>query len=204
MIVSCRIVCRTKASKGEKVGQVSVEVSGGEFGLSQQIFSFQVMRGKKKCTANALFNASLPSHRQGPILKSGPNWNESKDLLQRRWLHMIYSPWWWNQSMLRSFDFFENQNNKSFFHLMSEPSRIHLWWECCPKEVRKLAEQLWQSLAETFWQAVLLTSTSLWVECPVTCERFKKFLVIRGLTLTAARWPEVQSWWCDWGTGTNS
>lgn len=47
MIVSCRIVCRTKASKGEKVGQVSVEVSGGEFGLSQQIFSFQVMRGKK-------------------------------------------------------------------------------------------------------------------------------------------------------------
>uniref|UniRef100_UPI003AABC8E3 plexin-B1 n=1 Tax=Centroberyx gerrardi TaxID=166262 RepID=UPI003AABC8E3 len=39
--VSSRIVCRTKASGGEKVGQVSVEVSGGEFGLSSQRFSYQ-------------------------------------------------------------------------------------------------------------------------------------------------------------------
>uniref|UniRef100_A0A7N6FJ92 Plexin-B1 n=1 Tax=Anabas testudineus TaxID=64144 RepID=A0A7N6FJ92_ANATE len=39
--VSSRIVCRTKASGGEKVGQVSVTVSGGEFGLSSQTFSYQ-------------------------------------------------------------------------------------------------------------------------------------------------------------------
>ncbi|XP_073324137.1 plexin-B1 [Pagrus major] len=39
--VSSRIVCRTKASGGEKEGQVSVEVSGGEFGLSSQTFSYQ-------------------------------------------------------------------------------------------------------------------------------------------------------------------
>ncbi|KAM6927913.1 plexin-B1 [Xenentodon cancila] len=39
--VSSRIVCRTKASRGEKVGHVSVEVSGGEFGLSNQSFSYQ-------------------------------------------------------------------------------------------------------------------------------------------------------------------
>lgn len=37
-----RIVCRTKASGGEKVGHVSVKVSGGEFGLSSQSFSYQV------------------------------------------------------------------------------------------------------------------------------------------------------------------
>lgn len=37
-----RIVCRTKASGGEKMGHVSVEVSGGEFGLSSQSFSYQV------------------------------------------------------------------------------------------------------------------------------------------------------------------
>uniref|UniRef100_A0A8D3EDG4 Plexin-B1 n=1 Tax=Scophthalmus maximus TaxID=52904 RepID=A0A8D3EDG4_SCOMX len=36
--VSSRIVCRTKASGGEKVGHVSVEVSGGEFGQSSQTF----------------------------------------------------------------------------------------------------------------------------------------------------------------------
>uniref|UniRef100_A0A8C4P0A7 Plexin-B1 n=1 Tax=Dicentrarchus labrax TaxID=13489 RepID=A0A8C4P0A7_DICLA len=39
--VSSRIVCRTKASGGEKVGHVSVEVSGGEFGRSSQTFSYQ-------------------------------------------------------------------------------------------------------------------------------------------------------------------
>ena len=39
--VLCRIVCKTKASGGEKTGQVSVEVSGGEFGLSSQRFSYQ-------------------------------------------------------------------------------------------------------------------------------------------------------------------
>ncbi|KAM8914803.1 plexin-B1 isoform 2-T2 [Spinachia spinachia] len=39
--VSSRIVCRTKASGGEKVGHMSVEVSGGEFGLSSQTFSYQ-------------------------------------------------------------------------------------------------------------------------------------------------------------------
>uniref|UniRef100_A0A8C7K979 Plexin b1b n=1 Tax=Oncorhynchus kisutch TaxID=8019 RepID=A0A8C7K979_ONCKI len=39
--VSSRIVCKTKASGGEKTGQVSVEVSGGEFGLSSQRFSYQ-------------------------------------------------------------------------------------------------------------------------------------------------------------------
>uniref|UniRef100_A0A8D3CU35 Plexin-B1 n=1 Tax=Scophthalmus maximus TaxID=52904 RepID=A0A8D3CU35_SCOMX len=39
--VSSRIVCRTKASGGEKVGHVSVEVSGGEFGQSSQTFSYQ-------------------------------------------------------------------------------------------------------------------------------------------------------------------
>uniref|UniRef100_A0A671TPG2 Plexin-B1 n=1 Tax=Sparus aurata TaxID=8175 RepID=A0A671TPG2_SPAAU len=39
--VSSRIVCRTKASGGEKEGHVSVEVSGGEFGLSSQTFSYQ-------------------------------------------------------------------------------------------------------------------------------------------------------------------
>lgn len=35
-------MCRTKASGGEKEGHVSVEVSGGEFGLSSQTFSYQV------------------------------------------------------------------------------------------------------------------------------------------------------------------
>nr|XP_046237942.1 plexin-B1 isoform X2 [Scatophagus argus] len=39
--VSSRIVCRTEASGGEKTGHVSVEVSGGEFGVSIQTFSFQ-------------------------------------------------------------------------------------------------------------------------------------------------------------------
>uniref|UniRef100_A0A8C4P0B1 Plexin-B1 n=1 Tax=Dicentrarchus labrax TaxID=13489 RepID=A0A8C4P0B1_DICLA len=39
--LSSRIVCRTKASGGEKVGHVSVEVSGGEFGRSSQTFSYQ-------------------------------------------------------------------------------------------------------------------------------------------------------------------
>uniref|UniRef100_A0A4W5MVT0 Plexin-B1 n=1 Tax=Hucho hucho TaxID=62062 RepID=A0A4W5MVT0_9TELE len=39
--VSSRIVCKTEASGGEKMGQVSVEVSGGEFGLSSQRFSYQ-------------------------------------------------------------------------------------------------------------------------------------------------------------------
>ncbi|KAG7493073.1 plexin-B1-like isoform X1, partial [Solea senegalensis] len=39
--VSSRIVCKTKASGGEKVGFVSVKVSGGEFGLSSQKFSYQ-------------------------------------------------------------------------------------------------------------------------------------------------------------------
>ncbi|XP_061583991.1 plexin-B1-like isoform X1 [Cololabis saira] len=39
--VSSRIVCRTRASRGEKVGHVSVEVSGGEFGRSNQSFSYQ-------------------------------------------------------------------------------------------------------------------------------------------------------------------
>ncbi|XP_037622215.1 plexin-B1 [Sebastes umbrosus] len=39
--VSSRIVCRTKASGGEKVGPMSVKVSGGEFGLSSQTFSYQ-------------------------------------------------------------------------------------------------------------------------------------------------------------------
>ncbi|XP_056157329.1 plexin-B1 [Lampris incognitus] len=39
--ISSRIVCRTRASGGEKVGQVSVKVSGGEFGLSAQRFSYQ-------------------------------------------------------------------------------------------------------------------------------------------------------------------
>ncbi|XP_076012592.1 plexin-B1 isoform X2 [Genypterus blacodes] len=39
--ISSRIVCKTKASGGEKVGQVSVKVSRGEFGLSSQMFSYQ-------------------------------------------------------------------------------------------------------------------------------------------------------------------
>ncbi|CAJ1051961.1 plexin-B1 [Xyrichtys novacula] len=39
--VSSRIVCRTQASPGEKVGHVSVKVSGGEFGISSQTFSYQ-------------------------------------------------------------------------------------------------------------------------------------------------------------------
>ncbi|XP_034537415.1 plexin-B1 [Notolabrus celidotus] len=39
--VSSRIVCRTEASGGEKVGYVSVKVSGGEFGISSQTFSYQ-------------------------------------------------------------------------------------------------------------------------------------------------------------------
>ncbi|KAK2821006.1 hypothetical protein Q5P01_023965 [Channa striata] len=39
--VSSRIVCRTKASREEKVGPMSVKVSGGEFGLSSQTFSYQ-------------------------------------------------------------------------------------------------------------------------------------------------------------------
>uniref|UniRef100_A0A8C5EQI9 Plexin-B1 n=1 Tax=Gouania willdenowi TaxID=441366 RepID=A0A8C5EQI9_GOUWI len=40
--VSSRIVCRTNASGGEKTGQVSVKVNGGEFGLSRQTFSYLV------------------------------------------------------------------------------------------------------------------------------------------------------------------
>ncbi|XP_074539567.1 plexin-B1 isoform X2 [Halichoeres trimaculatus] len=39
--VSSRIVCKTQASGGEKVGHVSVKVSGGEFGISSQTFSYQ-------------------------------------------------------------------------------------------------------------------------------------------------------------------
>ncbi|XP_029286967.1 LOW QUALITY PROTEIN: plexin-B1 [Cottoperca gobio] len=39
--VSSRIVCRTKASGGEKVGPMSVTVSGGELGQSRQTFSYQ-------------------------------------------------------------------------------------------------------------------------------------------------------------------
>uniref|UniRef100_A0A3Q3NR22 Plexin-B1 n=2 Tax=Eupercaria TaxID=1489922 RepID=A0A3Q3NR22_9LABR len=39
--VSSRIVCRTEASGGEKIGHVSVKVSGGEFGISSQTFSYQ-------------------------------------------------------------------------------------------------------------------------------------------------------------------
>ncbi|KAK0134459.1 Plexin-B1 [Merluccius polli] len=39
--ISTRIVCKTRASGGEKMGQVSVEVSGRESGLSSQIFSYQ-------------------------------------------------------------------------------------------------------------------------------------------------------------------
>uniref|UniRef100_A0A672YLX3 Plexin-B1 n=1 Tax=Sphaeramia orbicularis TaxID=375764 RepID=A0A672YLX3_9TELE len=39
--VSSRIVCRTKASGGETSGHVSVEVSGGELGVSSQTFSYQ-------------------------------------------------------------------------------------------------------------------------------------------------------------------
>uniref|UniRef100_A0AAQ5ZP43 Sema domain-containing protein n=1 Tax=Amphiprion ocellaris TaxID=80972 RepID=A0AAQ5ZP43_AMPOC len=44
--LSSRIVCRTKASGGEKTGHVSVEVSGGEFGFSSQTFSYQVLKIK--------------------------------------------------------------------------------------------------------------------------------------------------------------
>ncbi|XP_053724193.1 plexin-B1 [Synchiropus splendidus] len=39
--VSSRIVCRTRASREEKVGRVSVKVSSGEYGLSAQTFSYQ-------------------------------------------------------------------------------------------------------------------------------------------------------------------
>lgn len=39
--VSSRIVCKTRASGGETAGHVSVTVSGGEFGRSSQIFSYQ-------------------------------------------------------------------------------------------------------------------------------------------------------------------
>uniref|UniRef100_A0A3Q3WDB9 Plexin-B1 n=1 Tax=Mola mola TaxID=94237 RepID=A0A3Q3WDB9_MOLML len=39
--VSSRIVCKTEASGKEKMGHVSVEVSGGEFGMSSQTFSYQ-------------------------------------------------------------------------------------------------------------------------------------------------------------------
>ncbi|XP_072307946.1 plexin-B1 [Eucyclogobius newberryi] len=39
--VSSRIVCKTKASGGKTEGHVSVTVSGGEFGLSSQMFSYQ-------------------------------------------------------------------------------------------------------------------------------------------------------------------
>ncbi|KAJ7999601.1 hypothetical protein DPEC_G00196100 [Dallia pectoralis] len=39
--VSSRIVCRTMNSGGARTGHVSVEVSGGEFGRSNQIFSYQ-------------------------------------------------------------------------------------------------------------------------------------------------------------------
>uniref|UniRef100_A0AAV2M6E5 Plexin-B1 n=1 Tax=Knipowitschia caucasica TaxID=637954 RepID=A0AAV2M6E5_KNICA len=39
--VSSRIVCKTRASGGETTGHVSVTVSGGEFGRSIQIFSYQ-------------------------------------------------------------------------------------------------------------------------------------------------------------------
>lgn len=41
-LIFSRIVCRTKASGGEKVGHVSVKVSGGDVGLSRQTFSYQV------------------------------------------------------------------------------------------------------------------------------------------------------------------
>lgn len=39
--VSSRIVCRTKACGGEKSGQVSVKVSGGDLGLSTDVFTYQ-------------------------------------------------------------------------------------------------------------------------------------------------------------------
>lgn len=40
--LSCRIVCETTSSGGEKSGHTSVKVRGGGLGLSAQIFSFQV------------------------------------------------------------------------------------------------------------------------------------------------------------------
>lgn len=42
MYLSCRIVCETTKSGGEKSGQASVKVRGGGLGLSAQVFSFQV------------------------------------------------------------------------------------------------------------------------------------------------------------------
>ncbi|TWW62606.1 Plexin-B1 Semaphorin receptor SEP [Takifugu flavidus] len=39
--ISSRIVCRTAASGGKNSGQVSVKVSGGELGLSTEMFTFQ-------------------------------------------------------------------------------------------------------------------------------------------------------------------
>lgn len=39
--VSSRIVCRTRASGGETTGHVMVQVSGGEFGRSSQVFTYQ-------------------------------------------------------------------------------------------------------------------------------------------------------------------
>uniref|UniRef100_A0A674PM98 Plexin-B1 n=1 Tax=Takifugu rubripes TaxID=31033 RepID=A0A674PM98_TAKRU len=39
--ISSRIVCRTTASGGKNSGQVSVKVSGGELGLSTEMFTFQ-------------------------------------------------------------------------------------------------------------------------------------------------------------------
>ncbi|KAL0977851.1 hypothetical protein UPYG_G00162160 [Umbra pygmaea] len=39
--VSSRIVCKTSNSGGQRIGQVTVKVNGGEFGLSSQRFSYQ-------------------------------------------------------------------------------------------------------------------------------------------------------------------
>lgn len=56
-----------------------------------------------------------------------------------------------------------------FFHPLP-PHRTHLWWRCPLKGGQKPEERSWQSLAETYWQDVLLTSPSLWEEFTVTCK----------------------------------
>lgn len=50
--ISSRVVCRTRASGGERSGRVSVKVSGGELGVSTQVFSYQVSSPAPRTTAD--------------------------------------------------------------------------------------------------------------------------------------------------------
>lgn len=83
--LSCRIVCETMWSGGERSGQASVKVRGGGLGLSAQIFSFQVntaalsmftcMKINQTALPPTLFpSQSLSSQCEWSVVRSGVVW----------------------------------------------------------------------------------------------------------------------------------